>query len=145
MKKILDWANKFPKALPLILMVVYFIASLLLTIIETQIWGWGTIDILSLMTFFVMGFLSYILLFFVYITDKKAKSGKQINPYIKIILLVILLIFALPKIIAAIPYLFHLNNILSIVSLLLTLIYVFACLLSLLAVLSWETTAKIGK
>ena len=141
MKKVLDWANKFPKNLPLILIGVYFVVSLISSSIGIRN---GTMAIFSVMTLIQQCIIAFIVFFVIYQTDKKVKNGQLIKPYTKLIWIVLLSIFALSNIgMSVLPLLSHadLNAILSILKM---LIYVFACLLSLSTVLSWETTESMN-
>ena len=144
MKKIIDWANKLPKTLPLILIGIYFIVSLILSRVGT---GNGTTSLLSIMTLILQCVVAFLLLFGVYRTDKKIRGGQRVNPYGKLIVIVFHSVLALACIgmiimgihMAISQTIFWLCDSISLLP------YLFAWLFSLLNVLSWETTAKIGK
>ena len=154
MKKIIDWANKLPKTLPLILIGIYFIVSLILSRVGT---GNGTTSLLSIMTLILQCVVAFLLLFGVYRTDKKIRGGQRVNPYGKLIVIVfhsVLALACIGMIIMGIHMaisqtifsqtifsqtIFWLCDSISLLP------YLFAWLFSLLNVLSWETTAKIGK
>ncbi len=92
MKKIIDWANKLPKTLPLILIGIYFIVSLILSRVGT---GNGTTSLLSIMTLILQCVVAFLLLFGVYRTDKKIRGGQRVNPYGKLIVIVFHSVLAL--------------------------------------------------
>lgn len=149
MKKIIDWANKLPKTLPLILIGIYFIVSLIfVSLILSRVGtGNGTTSLLSIMTFIPQCVVAFLLLFGVYRTDKKIRGGQRVNPYGKLIVIVFHSVLALACIgtiimgihMAISQTIFWLYDSISLLP------YLFAWLFSLLNVLSWETTAKIGK
>lgn len=149
MKKIIDWANKLPKTLPLILIGIYFIVSLIfVSLILSRVGtGNGTTSLLSIMTFIPQCVVAFLLLFGVYRTDKKIRGGQRVNPYGKLIVIVFHSVLALACIgmiimgihMAISQTIFWLCDSISLLP------YLFAWLFSLLNVLSWETTAKIGK
>ena len=149
MKKIIDWANKLPKTLPLILIGIYFIVSLILSRVGT---GNGTTSLLSIMTLILQCVVAFLLLFGVYRTDKKIRGGQRVNPYGKLIVIVFHSVLALAcigmiimGIHMAISQTIFSQTIFWLCDSISLLPYLFAWLFSLLNVLSWETTAKIGK